>query len=80
MPTAMLDNLLTKASFTQIVEDLVRKEQMTYIEAILHLCEERGIDPSDVGKLVTPAIKSKLEAEGMAANLLPKSNSLNSFL
>ena len=76
----MLDNLLTKASFTQIVEDLVHKEQMTYIEAILHLCEERGIDPADVGKLVTPAIKSKLEVEGMAANLLPKSNSLNSFL
>ena len=80
MPTAILDNLLTKASFTQIIEDLVHLEQMTYIEAILHLCEERGIDPADVSKLVTPAIKAKLEVEGMAANLLPKSNSLNSFL
>lgn len=76
----MLDNLLTKTSFTQLVEDLVHKEKMTYIEAIIHLCDERGIDPSDVNKLVTPGIKSKLEAEGMAANLLPKSNSLNNFL
>ena len=80
MATVMLDNLLTKASFTQLVEDLVHKEKMTYIEAILHVCEERGIDPSDVGKLVVPGIKSKLEAEGMAANLLPKSNSLTNFL
>lgn len=76
----MLDNLLTKSSFTQLVEGLVLNERMTYIEAILHICEDRGLDPSDVGKLVTPAIKAKLEAEGMAANLLPKSNSLGSFL
>lgn len=81
MPTAvMLENLLTKTSFTQLVEGLVHKEKMTYIEAILHICDERGIDPADVGKLVTPGIKSKLEAEGMAANLLPKSNSLSNFI
>lgn len=80
MQTVVLDNILTKASFTQLIEGLVHKEQMTYIEAILHICEERGIDPSEVSKLVTPAIKSKLEVEGMAANLLPKSNSLGSFL
>ena len=80
MQDVILDNLLTKASFAQLVEGLVHKEQMTYIEAILHICEDRGIDPSDVSKLVAPAIKSKVEAEGMAANLLPKSNSLNSFL
>ena len=79
-PLIMLDNLLTKASFTQLVEDLVRAEKMTYIEAILHLCAERDIDPGDVGKLVTSCIKSKLEVEGMAANLLPKSNSLSIFL
>lgn len=78
--TAMLENLLTKATFAQLVEDLVHKERMTYIEAVLHVCEDRGLDPSDVGKLIAPAIKSKLEAEGMAANLLPKSNSLKSFL
>lgn len=80
MPAVMLDNLLTKTSFTQLVEDLVHKEKMTYIEAIIHICEERGIDPSDVGKLVTPAIKAKLEVEGMASNLLPKSNSLSNFI
>lgn len=77
---AMLENILTKTVFAQLVEDLVYKEHMTYIEAVLHICEDRGLDPSDVGKLIAPTIKSKLEAEGMAANLLPRSNSLKSFL
>lgn len=76
----MLENLLTKASLTQLVEQLVKDEHMSYIEAVLHICEERSIDPADIGKLIGPTIKSKIEAEGMAANLLPRSNSLQSFL
>lgn len=75
-----LDNILTKAKLTEIVEDLVRTEKLSYIDAVLHVCTERGIDPSDVGKLISPPIKAKIEVEGMASNLLPKSNSLNSFL
>ena len=76
----MLDNILTKTTLTQRVEELVKVEKMTYIEAVLHICSEHGIDPSDIGKLIVPAIKSKIEAEGMAANLLPRSNSLGNFL
>lgn len=76
----MLDNILTKTSLTQQVEKLVSVEKMTYIEAVLHICNENNIDPGDIGKLIVPGIKSKIEAEAMAANLLPKSNSLDSFL
>lgn len=74
----MLDNILTKQSLTQIVEELVAKEHMTYMEAVLHVCMERQIDPLDIGKLVSPVIKSKIEVEAMASNLLPgKSNTLS---
>ena len=76
----MLENILTKATLTQRVEELVKVEKMSYIEAVLHVCSEHQIDPADIGKLIVPSIKSKIEAEGMAANLLPKSNSLNNFL
>ena len=75
-----LDNILTKAKLTEMVEQLVHLEKMSYIDAVLHICSERGIDPADISKLISPPIKAKIEAEGMAANLLPKSNSLNSFL
>ena len=73
----MLDNILTKQSLTTTVERLVAKEHMTYMEAVLHVCEERQIDPLDIGKLVSPAIKAKIEAEAMSSNLLPKSNTLS---
>jgi hypothetical protein len=76
----LLPNLLTNASFSHMVENLVAKEKMTYIEAVLHVCEERGLDPADVSRLINAPIKAKLEVEGMAANLLPKPNTLNSFL
>jgi hypothetical protein len=76
----LLPNLLTSAALTHLVESLVKKEKMTYIEAVIHVCDERGIDPADIARLITPPIKAKLESEGMASNLLPKTNTLDSFL
>ena len=76
----MLNNLMTKAVLTDRVEALVKSEKMTYIEAVIHICNEAGIDPADIGKLIAPSIKSKIEAEGMASNLLPKTNTLKGFL
>jgi hypothetical protein len=76
----LLDNILTKQSLATIIEKLVVDEKMTYMEAVLHYCEEKQIDPLDIGKLISPVIKSKIEAEAMTRNLLPKSNSLNLFM
>lgn len=76
----MLNTILTKAVLTDRVEALVKSEKMSYIEAVIHICQESGIDPADIGKLIAPSIKSKIEAEGMASNLLPKTNTLKGFL
>jgi hypothetical protein len=48
------------------------------MDTILHLCEKNEIDPEDVRKFISPIIKEKLEAEAMALNFLPKTNSLDS--
>ena len=76
----LLDNILTKQGLATIIEKLVIDEKMTYMEAVLHYCEEKQIDPLDIGKLIAPVIKSKIEAEAMTRNLLPKTNSLDSFM
>ncbi|MFN9906973.1 MAG: late promoter transcription accessory protein, partial [bacterium] len=47
----MLDNILTKASLAEKVESLVKSEKMSYIEAVIHICNEMGVDPADIGKL-----------------------------
>lgn len=74
------DNILNKATFATLIESMVHEQNMTYMEAVLHFCESRQIDPLDVGKLISPAIKSKIEAEAQSKNLLPKTNSLSKFL
>jgi len=72
-------NLLTKSDLVSQVESLVRTESMGYAEAIVHLCDSKGIDPEDVAKLVSGSLKEKLKAEAQRNHLLPKPNSLFGF-
>lgn len=76
----MLDNILDKKSFSKLVEQLVLKERLSYMEAILHICKEREIDPRDIGKLITPPLKGKVESEAIDLNWLPKKNNMDKFL
>jgi len=65
------DIVLTKKRFSKMIEDYVRDHpDSTYMDAVLQVCEERVIDPLDVGKLISPVIREKIEAEAMGANLV----------
>jgi hypothetical protein len=69
---------LTKSKFTKLVEDAVNELKLSYMDAILYLCEKNDIEPEDMKKFVSPIIKDKLEAEAMQLNFLPKQNTLDS--
>lgn len=63
--------VLTKKRFSRMIEEYVGDHpDSTYMDAILQICDERMIDPSDVGKLISPVIREKIEAEAMSANLV----------
>jgi len=65
------DFVLTKKRFSKMVEEHVKEyPDSSYMDAVLFLCDERAIDPLDVSKLLVPAIKQKIEAEAMRANLV----------
>ena len=70
------EQFLTKTKFSKLVEAVVINKSLSYMEAILHLCDENDIDPEDVRKFISPIIKDKLEAEAMNLNFLPKQNTL----
>ena len=72
------EQLLTKAKFTKLIEKTVSDLKIPYMEAILHVCTKNDIEPEDVKRFISPIIKSKLEAEAMQLNFLPKQNSLDS--
>ena len=72
------ENFLTKSKFTRLIEATVIETRLSYMDTILYLCEENNIEPEDVKKFISPIIKDKLEAEAMALNFLPKTNTLDS--
>ena len=67
-------DFLTKSKFTKLVEQTVTELKISYMEAILHLCDKNDLEPEDMKKFVSPIIKDKLQAEAMQLNFLPKSN------
>ena len=73
----MSEDFLSKSKFSKMIEDAVVKKKLSYMDAILDICEKNNIEPEDVRKFVSPIIKDKLEAEAMSLNLLPKTNSLD---
>lgn len=65
------DIVLTKKRFSKMIDEYVQDHpDSTYMDAVLQVCEERVIDPMDVGKLISPVIREKIEAEAMSANLV----------
>ena len=75
-----MSDFLNKGKFTQLIEKTVVELKISYMEAILYLCDKNDIDPADVNKFISPIIKGKLEAEAMNLNFLPKTNSIDSAL
>jgi hypothetical protein len=70
--------IMTKKRFTTAVEVLVSQKNMSYIESMTYIIEERGMDYMNVKKLLSPALKSKLTQEATELKLvkMKKKNSL----
>jgi hypothetical protein len=59
-----------------MVEDIVHKKKLSYIDAVVHACDNTNIDPEDVSKFISSILKDKIEAEARNLNYLPKLNTL----
>jgi len=70
------EKFLNKSKFTEIIEEAVLEKQLSYMDAVLYVCDINSIDLEDVKKFISPIIKGKIEAEAMSLNFLPKQNTL----
>jgi len=68
---------VNRAGFSQMVEELVKQTRLSYIDAVVELCERENIDPEDVKKYLSDSIKEHIEAEARKLNYLPKVNTLD---
>ena len=70
--------IMTKKRFTKAVEVLVADKNMSYLDAMTYIIEQRGMDYMNFKKLISPALKEKLTNEATGLNLVKgkKKNSL----
>jgi hypothetical protein len=69
MPTK--DEITT---FSLKIENLVSEKNIPYMDAIVMHCESTGLEIELAAKLVSGALKSKIQLEAEELNFLPKSN------
>jgi hypothetical protein len=71
----MLD-LMTSAKFSIIIEKTVQKHRLSYMDAIIHWCEQHEMEIEVAAKLCNGVIKEKLRYEAQELNFLEKPNRL----
>jgi len=73
------EKIMTKKRFSTAVEELVsQRKDMDYLDAMVYIVNQRGLDMRNVPKLLTDSLKEKLEAQVTQKNLIKqkKKNSL----
>ena len=71
---AINNKFVSKEKFAEEIESLVNNTSMTYIEAIVEFCEDKGIDIESVSKLVSKPLKEKIKYEATELNYLKKTS------
>ena len=62
---------MNSKEFSLIIEGVVKdKRPITYMDAILWYCEENKIEVETVGRLISKALKERIQVECTTANLL----------
>ena len=63
--------------FSLKIEEIKRNNgDMSYMDAILHFCDENKIDPAEVGRYISKSLKEKITIEAQGLNLIEKGGKL----
>ncbi len=62
--------------FMEKIENLVQKTKMTYIDAVLHYCEENNLEPETAGQLIGGKLKQQIQEEAEELHLVKRSAKL----
>ena len=62
---------MNSKEFSLIIEGVVKdKRPITYMDAIIWYCEQNHIEGESVGRLISKALKEKIQVEASKANLI----------
>lgn len=65
------------AQFSLHIEKMANEKRLSYMDAVLHYCEENFIEPDEIKSLINKTLKDKIEIDMREANLLPKQATLD---
>lgn len=60
-----------------MVERTVKSSELNYMDSIVYICEENGMEIEGVKKYLTSSIIDRLESEAMDLNFIGKRNTLD---
>ena len=63
----MSPNFLTKTKFSKMIEEVVYTKRISYMDAVIHICEENEFEIEDMRKYISNVIIEKIEAEAIVA-------------
>ena len=62
---------MNSKEFSLIIEGVVKdKKPISYMDAIIWYCEQNSIEVETIGRLISKALKEKIQVEASKANLI----------
>ena len=66
----------TSAEFFTKIQELVQETRLSYMDAVLHYCDQNGMEPETAAQLVNSKLKAQIREEAEELNFLPKTAKL----
>ena len=63
-------SIITPNKFALIIEDIVRKKRISYMDAVIEYCAENQLDPSTTKSMINKNLKEKIAYEAQELNML----------
>lgn len=64
--------ILTQKRFVTEIDKLVSDKHLSYVDAIVHYCENNEVEIETAANLISPKMKCSIEMEAMDLNIIPK--------
>jgi len=66
----------TSAEFYTKIQKLVEDTNLSFMDAVLHYCDQNGMEPETAAQLVNTKLKAQIREEAEELNFFPKTAKL----
>lgn len=75
LQSALDSKFLCPTKFSKIIEEIVKvNDDMNYIDAIVHYCDQNNLEVDSVSKLISKPLKEKIKCDAINLNFLKRTS------